>query len=72
MSPEVVILREFKDKRRSNSKSSYQTICVAKESNRTSATKMCIVNNLENFLARVEKINLPYNLSFHYNADEPK
>lgn len=70
MNPEVIIIREYKNKAMSPlSRHSYQTICIAKETNKGNAPKMCMINNLAHFLTRVESIQLPYNLSFAYNAD---
>lgn len=66
--PEVIIIREsvFRDK----NKRVYQTVCQVKRANKTEAPITCVVINLQSFLDRLEKIAFPYNVNFHYNAEE--
>ena len=54
-----------------NNKKIYQTMCLAKESNKSKAPVTCIVLNLSSFLQRLENINFPYKVNFHYTAEDP-
>ena len=54
MNPEVIILREFKNKGiGSHSRHTYQTLCLAKEKNKANAPKICLINNLAQFLTKL-------------------
>lgn len=66
--PEIVILREmvFGDQM----KKIYQTICQAKEANKSDVPVTCIVTNLPLLLQRIESLNIPYKVNFHYYAEE--
>lgn len=66
--PEIIIIREVIYQE--NNKRVYQTVCQVKRANRTESPTTCIVLSLEPFLSKIEKINFPYNVHFHYNAEE--
>ena len=55
----------------SNRKKIYQTMCLAKENNKLEVPLTCIIINLSSFLQRLENINIPYKVNFHYTAEEP-
>lgn len=47
----------------------YQTICVAKEANKADYPVTCVITNLPAFLLNLEKISIPYRVSFNYSAE---
>lgn len=54
MNSDIIIIREFKNKSGSqHSRSTYQTLCIAKETNKIGAPKICIINNLNLFLSKL-------------------
>jgi UDP-N-acetylglucosamine transferase subunit ALG13 len=63
--PDLIIVREVVH---AGHQDIYQTICVAKELNKTDYPVTCVITNLAAFLINLEKINHPYKVSFNYSA----
>ena len=68
-SPELMVIREvaYSD---SQTKKIYQTVCLAKLSHKAEVPVGCIITNLSQFLEKVEAINFPFKINFHYIPEE--